>query len=458
MLSEDGRVIVMKFGGTSMGDADRLSNAIEIISEHSAQRPVIIVSALPGVTNDLVAASAAARAQNVKRVSEIVHEIRIRHEEIAISVVERKSDFLDSFLHHLKRQIEEIDTVLRGIALLGEMTSRARDKVTSMGARLSSILCAYALMMRALPGEHVSAEDVIWSDDHFGEATPLMNDTREAARRVLLPLLERQRIPVMGGLIARTRAGATTTLGRNGADYTATIVGAAIGATEVQLWTDTDGLMTCDPRLVPGARVIDELSFREAAEFTLFGAKLNPHTLEPAAEAEIPVRVQSTLNPSSPGTRISASGIHTRTGARFIASVRNVTIVKVTAHWMIDQAHFLERIFAQFEELEISADFVEISEGVITVAVQKMTDPETLLQRLQAADAELIEDQCIVSVVGQRLLDDARVRMRLLESLHGVAVKMISLGKSGMSLRLLVSDADADNAVRWIHHALFEGD
>src|SRR6185503_4988717 len=215
------------------------------------------------------------------------------------------SDFFESFIKQLDKQIEEVETILRGIALLGEITPRARDKVMSIGEKLSSVLFAYTMMMRALPGEHVHSEEVIWTDDRFGGATPDMPKTRENALRVLMPLLERNRIPVMGGFIGRTESGATTTLGRNGSDYSAAIVGAVLGADEVQIWTDVDGLLTCDPRLVPTARVIDRLSFDEAAELASFGAKLHPRTLEPAIAANVAVRVLNTHNPASPGTLIT---------------------------------------------------------------------------------------------------------------------------------------------------------
>ena len=286
-------MLVIKFGGTSVGDADRVANAIEIVAERHEQRPVVVVSALAGVTNDLVAAASAACAQDPARVAEIIGTVRQRHEDVALRLVQQKSDFFDAFIRQLDKQIEEIDTILRGIALLGEITPRARDKVMSIGEKLSSVLFGYTMMMRALPGEHVHSEEVIRTDEKFGGATPDMDVTRKNAQRVLLPLLERNRIPVMGGFIGRTEAGATTTLGRNGSDYSAAIVAAAIGAHEVQIWTDVDGLLTCDPRLVPGARVIDQLSFEEAAELAQFGAKLHPRTLEPAVEASIPVRAIS---------------------------------------------------------------------------------------------------------------------------------------------------------------------
>src|SRR5688572_13453760 len=418
-------MIVIKFGGTSVGDADRVANAIEIVSERRHLKPVIVVSALSGVTNDLVAASEAACAQDPKRVAEIIANVRRRHEDVALRLVQQKSDFLEAFIRQLDKQIDEIETILRGISLLGEITPRARDKVMSIGEKLSSVLFAYTMMMRALPGEHVESEDVIWTNDVFCGASPLMEKTTAEARRVLLPLLERRLIPVMGGFIGRTHAGATTTLGRNGSDYSAAIVGAAIGADEVQIWTDVDGLLTCDPRLVPGARVIERLSFDEAAELAQFGAKLHPRTLEPAVAANIPVRVLNTHNPSSPGTVITRAGIDAAAGPRSIARKKNITMVHVTSNKMLGAHGFLAQLFTIFAQLAISVDLVATSEVSVTVTVDEKHDMDELKKRLLtiAENVELYDAQCIIAVIGQNLMADSRVGARVLEALHDTPVK-----------------------------------
>jgi aspartate kinase len=452
----EARVIVIKFGGTSVGDADRVANAIDIVAARQHLQPVIVVSALSGVTNDLVAASEAACAQKPAEVAEIIGRVRARHEEVALRLVQQKMDFFETFIRQLDKQIEEIDTILRGIALLGEITLRARDKVMSIGEKLSSVLFAYTMMMRALPGEHVHSEDVIVTDDKFCGANPLMDRTRVHAQRVLLPLLERNRIPVMGGFIGRTEAGATTTLGRNGSDYSAAIVAAAIGADEVQIWTDVDGLLTCDPRLVPDARVIDLLSFDEAAELAQFGAKLHPKTLEPAVDANIPVRVLNTHNPGAPGTLITREGAEAAAGPRSIARKKNVTMVHVSSNRMLGTHGFLAQLFSIFRDLSISVDLIATSEVSVTVTIDEKHDTEELERRLSTDALVKMEDnQCIVAVVGQNLMSDARVGARVLDALRGMPVKMISLGRSGLNLSIVVDDANADTAVKAIHHALF---
>jgi aspartate kinase len=451
-------VIVIKFGGTSVGDADRVANAIDIVAARRERDPIVVVSALSGVTNQLVEASEAAREQNPDRVAEIIAAVRARHEDVALRLVQHKHDFFESFIKKLDKQIEQIQTILRGIALLGEITPRARDKVMSIGEKLSSVLFAYSMMMRALPSEHVESEDVIWTNEVFCGASPLMDKTTEEAQRVLMPHVQRKRIPVMGGFIGRTEKGATTTLGRNGSDYSAAIVAAAVGAEEVQIWTDVDGLLTCDPRLVPGARVIDLLSFDEAAELAQFGAKLHPRTLEPAVTANIPVRVLNTHNPSSPGTLITRAGADAAAGPRSIARKKNITVVHVTSNRMLGTHGFLARFFDVFAQLAISVDLIATSEVSVTVTVDEKHDIDELTRRLEKLEAqvELIDGQSIIAVVGQNLMADSRVGARVLESLHGVPVKMISLGRSGLNLSLVVDDGDSDRAIKNIHHALFE--
>jgi aspartate kinase len=450
-------MLVIKFGGTSVGDAEKVAGAIEIVAQRHHLQPVVVVSALAGVTNELVAASEAACAQDPEKVSSIIAAVRQRHEDVALRLVQQKSDFLEAFIRQLDRQIEEIQTILRGISLLGEITPRARDKVMATGEKLSSVLFAYTMMMRALPATHVHSEEVIWTDDRFGGATPDMDLTREAAGRVLLPLLERKRIPVMGGFIGRTRQGATTTLGRNGSDYSAAIVGAALSADEVQIWTDVDGLLTCDPRLVPSARVIDLLSFAEAAELAWFGAKLHPRTLEPAIAADIPIRVLNTHNPDSPGTLITRTGAEPSSGPRSIARKKGVTIVHVTSNKMLGAHGFLARLFSVFEQLQISVDLIATSEVSVSVTVDEKHDMEELERRLrEIAAVELIDDQCIVAVVGKNLMTDTRVGAQVFEAVRGLPIKMMSLGRSGLNLSLVVDDHNADQAVVSVHRALFE--
>lgn len=449
-------MIVIKFGGTSVGDAQRVANAIDIVAERRHLHPIVVVSALAGVTNDLVAASEAAKRCEIERVDEIVARVRQRHEDVAVQLVQQKFDFLDAFMKQLDKQIAQILTILRGMSLLGEITARARDKVAAIGEKLSSVLFAYSMMMRALPGEHVDSEEVVITDARFGEASPLMDLTTEAAQRVLLPLVERNRIPVMGGFIGRTVDGSTTTLGRGGSDYSAAIVGAAVGADEIQIWTDVDGMMTCDPRLIRGARVIDRISYVEAAELAWFGAKvLHPKTIAPAVERRIPVRVLNTHNVASPGTLITDSDDSHDGGPRAVALKKGITVVHMTSSRMLGASGFLSQLFAIFAELEVPVDLITTSEVSVSVTIDEPN--ERLLRRLEeVAEVKAFDQQCIIAVVGRNLMKDSEVGARIFAAMQGIPMSMFSLGTSGLNLSIVVDERDADRAVKSIHHALFE--
>ncbi len=452
-------MIVIKFGGTSVGDAQRVANAIDIVAERREQSPIVVVSALAGVTNELVAATEAARASDIDRVNQIIAAVRQRHEDVAMRLVQQKFDFFESFIKQLDKQIDQIHTILRGIALLGEITARARDKVIGLGEKLSSVLFAYSMMMRALPGEHVDSEEVVITDSRFGEAAPQMEETRAAAQRVLHPLIERRLIPVMGGFIGRTRDGATTTLGRGGSDYSAAVIGAAVGADEIQIWTDVDGMMTADPRLIPGARVIDRISYVEAAELAWFGAKvLHPKTIAPAVTQRIPVRVLNTHNVASPGTLITQEGdTRDSAGPRAVAVKRGITVVHMTSNRMLGAHGFLARLFAIFEELEVSVDLITTSEVSVSVTIDEKHNLQQLIERLKpVADVEVRENQCIVAIVGRNLMRDSMVGAKIFEAMRGIPTSMFSLGTSGLNLSIVADDADADRCVRAIHAALFE--
>jgi aspartate kinase len=304
----------------------------------------------------------------------------------------------------------------------------------------------------------VESEDVIITDSKFGEAAPLMDATREAAKRSILPLIERNLIPVMGGFIGRTADGATTTLGRGGSDYSAAIVGAAVGADEIQIWTDVDGMMTCDPRLIKQARMIERISYVEAGELAWFGAKvLHPKTIAPAVEQNIPVRVLNTHNVSSPGTVVTNEGDDRDGGPRAIAVKKNVTVVQMTSNKMLGAHGFLAQLFAIFEQLQVSVDLITTSEVSVSVTLDEKHNLQQLIERLKpVADTVAIDNQCIVAVVGRNLMKNSQVGARIFEALQGIEVSMFSLGTSGLNLSLVMNEKDADRAVTAIHRALFE--
>lgn len=452
-------MIVIKFGGTSVGSVDRLRTAISIVEERRERRPVVVVSALAGVTNQLVEAAEVAAGGDLERALSILAEIRERHESVAHELVQQKSDYLDAFLRQLGRHIEQISTILHGHALLREVTPRGHDKIVALGEKLSSVLFAYTMRLRMLPGVHIDSEEVVVTDESFGEAVPLMDQTRASASRVLVPELERGHIPVMGGFIGRSVEGSTTTLGRGGSDYSASIVGAAIGAEEIQIWTDVDGMMTCDPRVVCDARIIPLLSYEEAAELAYFGAKvLHPRTIVPAVDRNIPVRVLNTHNPASPGTLITAEGDARQTGPRAIAIKKDVTAVHVVANAMLGTAGFLARIFEVFAKTATSVDLISTSEVSVTVTLDDDRRLGQLVPELeQYGSVSVLKNQTVLGVIGRDLLRGGDTAGRLLGALDGNSVLMITYGATRMNMSVVLDGVNPDDAVKLVHGALFEG-
>lgn len=451
-------MIVVKFGGTSVGTTEALGRAIDIVHGLRERSPVVVVSALSGITNQLDEASRAAAGGEWQKAQELIEQVRKRHESVAYELVMQKSDFLEAFNSQLNRHIEEILAVLRGMSLVGEITPRANDKIVSIGERLSSVLFAYTMRIRRLRGIPVDSGKVIITNECFGCADPIMEKTVAAAKETLVPEVERGHIPVMGGYFGSTEAGVVTTMGRGGSDYSAAIVGAAIDAEEIQIWTDVDGMMTSDPRTVPRARLIEELTFDEAAELAHFGAKvLHPKTVAPAVARGIPIRIKNTHNPESPGTFITQSGSGREGLPKAVAIRRGAQIITVTNPRMLGSSGFLGELFGVFERLDVPVDIVTTSEVSVSVTVpisDRIDGLSTELEKLGRVRSEA--GYSAIAIVGEQILSDPPTVSRIFSSLEKISIVMMSLSHSGLSLVVVVRDSDADQALERIHRAAFE--
>ncbi len=383
--------------------------------------------------------------------------IRERHEAIGRQLVGQKADFLQSFESQLRRHTSQITDILRGISLVGDVSLRAKDKIVAIGEKLSSVLFSYTMRTQTLASVHVDSEHVIVTDARFGEATPDMEATRAAARKVLLPELERDHIPVMGGFFGRSRNGGTTTLGRGGSDFSAAIVGSAIDADEIQIWTDVDGMMTSDPRLIPAARVIDLISYVEAAELAYFGAKvLHPKTIAPAVERRIPIRVLNSHNPDARGTLITMEGT-SRPGPRALALKRGITVVHVTSSQMLGAPGFLAKIFSAFSSHEVSVDLVTTSEVSVSLTVESDARLEEVLAEISAfATVQLERERAILALVGSDVIRDRSIGARTIEALEAIPISMLSIGSSRLNFSIVIPEEAAERALREIHRRVFE--
>ena len=337
---------IMKFGGTSVGDAARIRKVVEIIRDaaHDGEL-VVVVSAMSGVTNRLIEAARQAEAGNRAEVEAIFVELRERH-QAAVSTLIRSIPTWSRTNRELRQIFEQGERLCQGTILLRELTVRANESILSLGERLSARLVAAALAECGERSEAIDATELVVTDSCHGAAEPLASPTRERCESRLRPLLQRGAVPIVTGFIGATAAGTLTTLGRGGSDYSATILGAALDADEVTIWTDVDGLMTADPRSVPGAATITEISYREAAELAHFGAKvLHPKTLRAIAQCGIPLWIRNTFFPERPGTRVTPDG-STGEGVKGLTATSDVALITVRSRGLEGGPDVLPRTLA----------------------------------------------------------------------------------------------------------------
>jgi len=450
-------MIVMKFGGTSVEDAPAIERVAEIVRSRAADDPVVVVSALARVTDQLLGAGKAAASGDRERALDLLAGLRQRHLQTASELLSGTDLF--KLQPALETSFNLLQELLTGVATLRELSPRSTDCLLSFGELLSSEIVSAALVARGLETEWVDARECLITDNSHTRAVPLVAETRERLEAQLRPLLERQAIPVMGGFIGSTVDGTPTTIGRGGSDYSASIVGAAMEAARIEIWTDVPGMMTTDPNLCPEARLIPEISFDEAAELASFGAKvLHPATLLPAIEKNVPVYVLNSRDPAGAGTCIRAHVPGNHHPVRAIAAKRNTTIVNVAGEraWM--PRGFLREVLAVFDRHECQVDIVASSQVRISLAVEAgSVAPELLADLERLAEVSCEPRQAIVSVVGENLRGRQGIAASVFGSVAaaGVNVRMISQGASEINISFVIQEEDVPAAVRRLHSDLF---
>lgn len=446
----------MKFGGTSVGTAERIRSLAERVRERLPRRPAVVVSALSGVTDRLISGARLAETRDAGWEA-VIQEVEERHQAI-IAQLFPASAVAERLRGHVATILGELRTFYAGVHNLAELTPRTLDAIAGMGERLSCEIAAATLAERGLPAQAVDARTVIVTDDSFGRAAPLMDETTARCEATLRPLTDRGVVPVLGGFIASTLRGVSTTLGRGGSDWSASILGAALSAEAIEIWTDVDGMMTVDPRVVPAARVLSEVSFTEAAELAYFGARvLHPATIKPAVEKGIPVLVLNSLNPSAPGTRITGEVEGTAGEPRAIAFKKGISVVHISQPRMLMAYGFVARVFEVFDRHRTAVDLIATSEVSISLTV----DDAVRLPAVQAelaglGEVKVLPGMAIVSVVGRGFIKRPGLAGRVFQALRKVNVMMISFGASDVNLSFVVAEAEAEKAVRLLHREFFE--
>jgi len=458
--------IVMKFGGTSVATGENIRHVANLIADHVGQGygVVAVISALEGVTDKLIGAAEQARKGKRDYLDEFKQGLLKEHLTAARKAIENKR-IQEETEQILKTIIDELEKVLTGIIYVGELTPKSRDYVLSFGERFSTPIVWGALRDLELNAQYYTGGEVgIVTDSNFGEASPLMNVTKHQVREKIEPLLEKGVVPVVTGYIAATQDGVTTTLGRGGSDYTATILGAALAADEVWIWTDVDGLMTCDPKIVPKAKMMPKLSFQEATEMTIFGAKaMHPRALEPAMEENIPVRIRNVFNPENPGTLIvKEQKIKFRDAVKAIALVKDVALVNVSGAGMVGTPGTAAKVFDVLgrDNINILMISQSVSEANISLVIQRSlleravsTLEIALLGRGLIREVTAEDDVCVVAVVGAGMKGTPGVASRIFAAIarRGINIRMIAQGSSELNISFVVKEKDGEEAVRAIH-------
>ncbi|HSW79387.1 MAG TPA: aspartate kinase [Candidatus Saccharimonadales bacterium] len=459
-------LIVMKFGGTSIGSAERMRNVAKIVADaHKNVKPVVVVSAMSTVTDLLL--SAANNASNGRK-SKTLRDLE-RLETIHLNTISdlNLGDETSVRLHEsISGLLSELGNLLDSILVMGELTGRARDKILSFGERMSIQLVASALEADGIQAKPIEATKLIVTTDTFGDARPILEESLTAKTKIN-KLTSKNIVPVVTGFIGATHDGITTTLGRGGSDYSATILGNCIDADEVWIYTDVDGAMTADPRIIPEAKTIPELSYAEAAELSYFGAKvLHPLTMVPASLKDIPIRVKNTFNPDAPGTKISNRKNRAKNGCKAISSMNRLSLITVQGQGMTGVPGIAAKVFGTIAAQQINVLFISQASSEYNISlVVRHDDGEKAVRVLREAfEAELArrniesvkleENLAIIAVVGDNMQGHPGAAGKTFSALGnaGVNVVAIAQGSSELNISLVVNQTDVPVAVQSIHN------
>ncbi len=447
----------MKFGGTSVEDADAFRNVARIVRSAAGEPAVVVVSAIGGFTDALLSSVERAAGGDARAATKSLDDCFGRHATIANELLDANSRAeIESAIIEAKRRIRQLHKI---IAAHPVTSPPLQDEIIAYGELLSSQLLAAVLRNNEVSARYVDARRCVKTDDNYGSAAPLA-ESSIATRGELVPLLDRNETPVLGGFIGSTTKGVTTTLGRGGSDYSAAIVGAALTAREIQIWTDVSGVLTADPRVVSQAHTIPVLSYQEAAELAYFGAKvLHPKTIQPAIDQDIPVRVCNSRSPHEAGTLIVAESEAAPQTVKAIAHKNGITTVQVTSARMLGAYGFLRGLFEVFDRHRTAVDVVTTSEVSVSLSLDNAGNLAEIVSDLQELGTVEVERQrTIVSVIGEGLRNTPGIAARVFSAIGDINVSMISVGASSVNLTFMVDEAYAREVIIRLHRVCFETD
>ncbi|MFN0119291.1 MAG: lysine-sensitive aspartokinase 3 [Blastocatellia bacterium] len=448
-------MIVMKFGGTSVEDATAIRRLISIVRRQLDRRPVVIVSAMGKTTNGLLECARLAAENNIADAHARLAIIADHHFRTARELA--LPDEYDALHDALEERFIETRVTLENIAVNGAITPAASDAIASRGELLSSLVVAAAFRGDGVNGVWVDVRPLMRTSDDFTRAAVQFDIANPLLKAGFEKALEHHGLPVSQGFIGSTADGATTTIGRGGSDYSAAIIGAALGAGDIQIWTDVDGIMTTDPRIISAAAKIKVISFAEAAELAYFGAKvLHPATLRPAVSRDIPVHVCNSRRPDVEGTAIVREAPPSTSYVKAIAFKRGITVLNVSSDRMLMAHGFLARLFEVFERHETAVDMVSTSEVSVSMTLDDTRNLEAIVRDLgELGDVTVEKNMALICLVGDRLRVTPGLAKRIFSSIDQINVSMISHGASTINVSFVVSDDQVEAAVTALHNEFF---
>jgi aspartate kinase len=451
--------VIMKFGGTSVADAEAMARVIAIVTKAIEQSapgtpPVVVVSAMSKVTDRLIETARLASEGDADGAARLLEELLQRHRSVASGLV--AGDALTTLNVQLGTDFAELTVLVRDLASHKDVSPRAHDSIVAMGELASSRIVSAAFVERGVPAVWVDSRRVLVTDDDHMQAVPDMEATCKRTVQIVGALRQSGKVAVMGGFIGATASGVTTTLGRGGSDYSAAIFGACLEVEEIQIWTDVDGMLTADPRVVAEPRLVPQLSFAEASELAYFGAKvLHPSTILPAVARNIPVRILNSRRPEVAGTMITANG-REHAGLTALACKRGVTVVDITSTRMLMAHGFLRRLFEVFERFRTPVDVVTTSEVSVSVTVDNPRRLNDIVDNLRNfAEVNIEPDMAIVCIVGENLRSEASLFGRAVTSLERIPLRLVSQAASRRNITFVMRDSDVPEAMTRLHGAFF---
>ena len=454
----------MKFGGTSVGNANAMQQAISLVVRESQKAaPLVVLSACSGITNKLVHIADAAGRSNIDDAMFLAREVRGFHLELVDKLIKGK-EWKKEVSEKIEQLAVRLEMLIKGVDIVGELTERSRDMFCSFGELFSTTVFSVAMKEQGYNAEWVDIRMIMITDDNFGFARPINDLCITNVSRMIAPLLKNGTTVITQGYIGATKDGRTTTLGRGGSDFSAALLGAWLNESSIQIWTDVDGVMTCDPRLVPEARSIRVMTFSEAAELAYLGAKvLHPDTIAPAAQKNIPVYVLNSGHPEAKGTIITndparLSGMSYEGLVKSIAVKKGQCIINMRSNCMLGRHGFMSELFGVFARYGISVEMISTSEVSVSLTVDEKTFSEELVQTLKSfGEVDIEHNVATISVVGDNLRMSRGVAGRIFSALKDVNLRMISQGASEINVGFVVDEAEVGTAVKNLHREFFSG-